>query len=380
MKKRVLFIVQGFGRGHLTQAISMRQLLEKEGYEVCAVLVGGGDQASIPAFFKTSFATIPVAQFISPEFITRNNRSIEIGKTIWFNLKRLRKYKKSIDQIDLEVKKYRPDLLLNFYDPLVGMYMRSKRPSIPLVCIAHQYLGEHPGFRFPEGRVLDRMALMKYSRLTCSKATLVLALSFYPLRNFDQKRICVVPPLLREAVHKQKIEQKPFYLVYLAVRGYRDDIIKWHRKNPETVLHVFSDQPQDEACLEIRPNLFFHKLSETKFLEMMASCKGLITTAGFESVCEALYLDKPVYMIPVEGHYEQLCNALDGFRAGAGIYDRKYNIDRFIKWLPTHQSRSAEFREWSDQAGYLISTAINNATTTRTNPFHTLTEWVASGA
>jgi uncharacterized protein (TIGR00661 family) len=380
MKKKVLFIVQGFGRGHMTQTISMRQLLEKEGYEICAVLMGGGDQATIPAFFKASFSDIPITQFISPEFITRNNRSIQIGKTIWYNFRRLRKYKKSIDQIDVEVKKYRPDLLLNFYDPLVGLYMRSKRPAIPLVCIAHQYLGEHPSFRFPEGHVLDRIALMKYSRLTCSGATLVLALSFYPLRDFDRKKLRVVPPLLRDAVHKQKIQDKSFYLVYLAVRGYRDDIIKWHRKNPETVLHVFSDQPQDEACLEIRPNLFFHKLSETKFLEMMASCKGLITTAGFESVCEAMYLNKPVFMIPVEGHYEQMCNSRDGFRAGAGIYDKKYNIDRFIEWLPTHVSRSPEFIEWADKSGIMISMAIREAMATRANPFHSLTEWVASGA
>ena len=37
---RYVFIVQGEGRGHLTQAISMERLLRESGHEVAAVLVG----------------------------------------------------------------------------------------------------------------------------------------------------------------------------------------------------------------------------------------------------------------------------------------------------------------------------------------------------
>lgn len=37
---KILFIVQGEGRGHLTQAISMEKLLRSNGHEVVEVLVG----------------------------------------------------------------------------------------------------------------------------------------------------------------------------------------------------------------------------------------------------------------------------------------------------------------------------------------------------
>lgn len=37
---KILFIVQGEGRGHLTQAISMERLLRSNGHEVVEVLVG----------------------------------------------------------------------------------------------------------------------------------------------------------------------------------------------------------------------------------------------------------------------------------------------------------------------------------------------------
>ena len=37
---RILFVIQGEGRGHLTQALSLRQKLVGEGHEVVGVLVG----------------------------------------------------------------------------------------------------------------------------------------------------------------------------------------------------------------------------------------------------------------------------------------------------------------------------------------------------
>lgn len=49
----------------------------------------------------------------------------------------------------------------------------------------------------------------------------------------------------------------------------------------------------------------------------MAGCKAYASTAGFESICEAMYLGKPVLMVPA--HIEQDCNAYDAMKAGAGI-------------------------------------------------------------
>ena len=43
--------------------------------------------------------------------------------------------------------------------------------------------------------------------------------------------------------------------------------------------------------------LSFHQLDDVKFLRYMAGCKAYATTAGFESVCEAMYLGKPLLMV-----------------------------------------------------------------------------------
>ena len=82
----------------------------------------------------------------------------------------------------------------------------------------------------------------------------------------------------------------------------------------------------------------------------MARCRGLITTAGFESVCEAMYLGKPVLAVPVEGHYEQYCNSLDAVAAGAGLAGRHFDIDRLVQFVPSYQSTAPAFRRWVHQA------------------------------
>ena len=53
------------------------------------------------------------------------------------------------------------------------------------------------------------------------------------------------------------------------------------------------------------------------FLNQMAACKAYASTAGFESICEAMYLGKPILRVPA--HIEQDCNAFDAVNSGAGI-------------------------------------------------------------
>lgn len=59
---KVIFIVQGEGRGHLTQAIAMERLLTNNGYHVTEVLVGKSLSKRLPGFFTRSIQA-PIKQF-----------------------------------------------------------------------------------------------------------------------------------------------------------------------------------------------------------------------------------------------------------------------------------------------------------------------------
>lgn len=75
---KFLFIVQGEGRGHLTQAITLEDMLQRNGHEVVEVLVGKSSSRTLPGFFNRSIHA-PVKRFISPNFLpTTDNKRVNL--------------------------------------------------------------------------------------------------------------------------------------------------------------------------------------------------------------------------------------------------------------------------------------------------------------
>jgi uncharacterized protein (TIGR00661 family) len=93
---------------------------------------------------------------------------------------------------------------------------------------------------------------------------------------------------------------------------------------------------------------------------MMADCRHVVCTAGFESVSEAAWLGKPLFLVPVENHVEQQVNALDAQQFGIGIAETSFNLDR-LKELPDHLP-TEQFRHWVDQASEKLFEVMELAT------------------
>jgi uncharacterized protein (TIGR00661 family) len=373
MSRRVFFIIQGEGRGHMTQALAMKELLEKNGMVVCGAVVGSNKRREVPSFFTDKMGGINVTLLPSPNFAKWRNRGINLTGTAWQTILNFKNYRRSVRLLDTLISTAQPDLIINFYEPLSALWKIRFRRKIPVVSIAHQYLMLHHRFTHPKGHFLDKLILNSYTKFTASGSTVKLGLSFYPMSDDVSRNVYAVPPLLRREVSQLHPHKGGHYLVYMVNAGYLPDVVKWHEQNRETLLHVFTDRNQASETDILHENLHVHRLSDVKFLKLMSTCSGLITTAGFESVCEAMYLGKPVYMIPVEYHFEQFCNSRDAHKAGAGMYSNQYDIGRFMKWLPGFTSRSAEFREWADRAEPIIGSHLNrvllaNATETTVPP------------
>ncbi len=335
--------MQGEGRGHLTQAISMSQTLREAGYQLVAVLVGGAAERPIPAFFYEQIQA-PVEAFSSPNLVFNAEGKVDFKKTITHHLPHMMCFSKSLKHINEAVKRHQPELILNFYEILGGFYNWLYRPSVPMVCVGHQYLFFHSEFQFPQYGRLDRFLVNFNSRLTALRAKRLLALSFDALADQPAKQIYVVSPLLRHDVHALTTTQKEYILVYLNHPALYTQVFEWHQHHPEVALHCFWSKPDALQEEKIDETLTLHRLDGAKFLEMMSGCKALVTTAGFESVCEAMYLDKPVMVVPI--HYEQACNATDAERVGAGVAAERFDLSILMNYLPQHRPVGANFRQW----------------------------------
>jgi uncharacterized protein (TIGR00661 family) len=343
---KFLFIIQGEGRGHMTQAISMFQVLEELGHQVCAVCIGKSERRQIPEFVLKKIQA-PIFLFDSPNFVTdANQKTINLRKTIWKNLLRSSIFQKSLNQIDLLVKEHKPDVILNFYDILGGIYNLLYRPRCKFWVIGHQYLIHHPEFPFANGQPLQKLLFKLNTNLTSFGADSYLALSFRSLPPHQIKKLHVIPPLLRKEVKNLQPSQGDFFLAYIVNPGYVQEIISEAKNNPDIQIEAFWDKKDEPKIQKPLPNLTLHLVDDKLFLEKMAACKGMMTTAGFESVCEAMYLGKYVLMVPVQGQYEQECNAIDAKISGAGSISKKFDVQKLEQSLMFNSSKKYQNQIW----------------------------------
>lgn len=358
---RILFLVQGEGRGHLTQALSFAQLVESAGHEVIGALVGVTQNRPTPAFFSEQFPA-PITPLLSPGLVyhTQTN-ALQPSKTAWKALLNARTYRRSMRQIRDVIESQKPDLVVNFYELLGGLTYGLYRPSVPMICIAHQYLAFHPQFPFPAGQFVDRMLFKITSRLTAWGAREMLALSFDQQPDVPGSRLRVVPPLLRREVVELKPTSGGFFLAYTTHPGLVAQLVKAHQQHPEFPMRVFHSGTQ-VAEERIDETLTYHAINGQRFLDAMQDCRAVVTTAGFESVCEAFYLGKPVLMIPQPNHFEQACNSLDGQRAGVGVASNTFDLNPLLEVMPLYTSETSEkFRAWYGRGYYLFLAALNRA-------------------
>lgn len=349
---KVMLTVQGEGRGHMTQAISMRQILQRNGHEIVAVLAGGNPEKPLPAFFEQAFN---VTRLSSPTFAQKENRGISLRRSILSATAQTPEIRQSLRTIRETTARTKPDLIINFLEPLMGLYNVLNRHDTPVLAAGHQFMLKHPRFLKVKEFAMQQLSMHHYVRV-CGARSNYLALSFYSAPTARRGRLMVSPPLLREQLFRLKPTQGDYLLVYLVLHGFAPDIIRWNKENPQTPIHCFYDKPGAPDEEKVSETLTFHKLHGEKFLQMMAGCRAVVCTAGFESVCEAAYLGKPLMMVPVENHFEQYLNGLDAEQAGIGIRDSKFNLSRILDYRPS--PALPEFRRWVDSSENIIMQAI----------------------
>lgn len=353
-----LFIVQGEGRGHLTQAITLEKRLTARGHQVVEIKVGKSRARRLPAFFERSVQA-PVTLFESPNVLpTPANRQANLPRSIAYSLLHTPTYLRSIRRLHRSIEASGADVVVNFYEVLTGLAYLLCRPSVPLVYVAHPYLFLHRAYAFPAAAGRTELALLRFfTRLTCIGTRECLALLFRPLADDTDGRrhIRVVPPLLRREVMNAEPRTDNYIHGYMMNAGFSENVERWHRQHPEQALHFFWDRPGEAEVKRVDDTLTFQQRNDTAFLQRMAGCRAYATTAGFESVCEALYLGKPVLMVPV--HIEQECNAHEAARCGAGVRADDFDLDRLTAFARTYRPHR-DFARWVQRGEYVFANLL----------------------
>lgn len=361
---RVVFVVQGEGRGHMTQALALASILRDAGHEISRVMIGRSHHRTVPEYFLDAVGA-PVLEFDAPVQVPgHDRRGMSVSRTVGDVVRRSPRFFRSAVTIAENVED--SDVVINLLDLVTGVSRGLFPGKTPALAVAHNYLFLHRELVDLPGPTRHRSAILAYARATATRTDRKVALSFSPMSTDPEQRLEVAPPLLRPDLDRLESRDRGYLLAYALNSGYGTALMEWQRTSGAEV-HCFV-QGGSSALPRSSPGFHAHDLDGNAFLERLAGCRAYVGSAGFESLCEAHFLGKPILAVPTEGQFEQSLNAWDAERCGiarAGSYD---DLDDF--WAnPTipDAEQVTKFRAWVARAPELLVEAVERTALRDTN-------------
>ena len=334
---KIFFGVQTEGNGHITQAIAVKQFLNAKGHVVSGVLAAR-KKKGLSKYFTDEF---DVTQYEGFDFVFDSKGRVVIWKTMIKNTWKLPKLICSFVKICNIIRKEKPDVIVNYYEPLVGLTALFF-PKIKYISIAHQYAMTLPTYGKVTGFPIQKLFLRILNYIT-SISAIKIALSYY---DFEDNTVIVCPPILRRSSYIRSDKQEDFVLVYLMDEGMLNGLIEQAKKHPDTKIECFTKLTKEVT--DCPPNLLVRQLDGYVFQERMRVCKSVVCSGGFETSAEAIYQNKPLFMVPMPNHYEQFANCTDAYLHNFSLFSDTIDIDK----IPTNQTGNDQ---WFDKYQQILN-------------------------
>ena len=350
---KFLFIIQGEGKGHLTQAISLSKILKKHHHEVEEVFMGKSPQRDIPSWAEQEIG-FRISYFNSPNFKRRKDKKgIRIFYSCIYNFFRTPLYIYSIFYLISQIRKSESDVVINFYDLIGGLACCFLQKSKKVITVSHQHFFQHPVFEWPKKYNLQKFLLILHSRLTSLAANRVIALSFTEEMDLPEKKLYIIPPLIETDFITARLE-KSYIFIYLLNEGFIEEINTLAHDHSDKKFIIFSDNDE----IKTPSNVILNIPERKKFLSYLPNAKAVISTSGFETLSETFYFHKPLHPIPSLGHYEQLCNAVDAKRAG--LINDYGNLNSKRLFTLADENAMKSYKSWIDKSEERIMEVLHS--------------------
>lgn len=302
---KILYAIQTTGNGHLTRSKEIISILEKR-VNVDVVLSG-------PKNKHLNFENKVINHYKGLTLYYTKKGQINWIKTFFKN----NFIRAIIDIIQCDTKAY--DLVINDFEPITAWscYLKNRR----CFALSNQY-----------AMLSDK----KLRKKTKHKWTLLFLKYFAPTKegygfHFVKHKKNIFQPIIRREVIKTKISKKDYFLVYLPNYSIEKLIHFFsYFKNHNWI--IFSPHVEYSSTLN---NIRLEKINEKKFIKTLVNSKGVISSSGFSTLSEVLYLNKPLLTIPINSHFEQIYNSSIIERLGGTVLSELSlnNTDLLQNWL-----------------------------------------------
>ena len=276
---KILYAFNGTGYGHASRAMSILPILQH--HEVDVLISGEMNPIDIGHNIKYRFKGFT--------FVYDNGKL-----NYWKIFRQLNIFQFIKDILSLPVEQY--DLVISDFEPISAY--AAKLRGVKSLSLSHHaaFLSEDT----PRPFKVDRMAEWILKNYAPCKYNVG-----FHFKRYDD---FILPPHIRSVIrdNKDRTKREGFILVYLSAYNI-DELVELFEGYPNYQFVIFSSQVTKPGWN--KSNVQFRPANQSDFMYALLKCSGVITGGGFETVAEALYLNKRVLTIPIKGQYEQECNA-----------------------------------------------------------------------
>lgn len=276
----------GEGFGHVSRLISFAQALEARHDLVLFV------PKSVQHHIRRSLPGAKIVTIPYFHLVKREDR-IDYPATVRQNLSKAIRFRADVSAIRRTLAACGAAALISDYDPYLPAAARSL--GLPVLQISHPSIVLNSPSVLPDALVAKAIAYAMSGRYDRRRIV-----SFY---NGD------IGPILREELTRYPISRGDYLVVYV---------------KPTYRARVVSELSKLGVPYRLFPN------PREDYAQALAGCRGLITSAGHQSLSEAVTLGKPVFAIPQRGQYEQRLNARMLVASGWGMKGRFSNLHKTL--------------------------------------------------
>lgn len=228
------------------------------------------------------------------------------------------------------LRSFRPDFVVTDFEPFTALWARQN--GVPYVSLDNQHLLTHCELEHPRGFVRDIVNAYLTIRLYYGGAKRYLITTFIraPVRY---QPATIINPVLRAKVYQKSKEHGNFLVAYKGGGGHNTGmqrVLEEYSRMPIRAYGFGALGPRGTGCTVFKP------FCSDEFLHDLATCAGVISSAGHSLVCESLFFEKPMLLVPIAAQYEQLLNAHHVEKLGAGMAISQLSvaaIDQFVDRL-----------------------------------------------
>jgi uncharacterized protein (TIGR00661 family) len=297
---KIVYGVSGEGSGHSSRAREMASHLRERGHDLWLVSYDRGYRN-----LKDEFRVLEVE---GPCIASEDNK-VSVVKTFTENLKRLPAGHRTLQDLRRKLfKDFQPDCVITDFEPMTA-YLATHY-ELPLITIDNQHRMRYLQYTCPPGLEFDSEMTRSIIRAMVPRPDVSLVTAFHA-GDARNNRTFVFPPIVRREVQRLQPSVHEHTLVYVT-SGFESLLTELRKFERETFLVYGYDCSDREGPLQFKP------FSKEGFLHDLAGAKGVIATAGFTLISEALYLRKPYLALPMQGQFEQELNAFQLAELGFG--------------------------------------------------------------